>query len=76
MMMVMYTGNKVNPRHNLFFLSWGSSAEGKLGLGYDIKTDVYVPTKIDLLDGKNVVHIACGTDHSAALTGTVPSGSF
>eukprot|EP01127_Copromyxa_protea_P016164 TRINITY_DN4758_c0_g1_i1.p1 TRINITY_DN4758_c0_g1~~TRINITY_DN4758_c0_g1_i1.p1 ORF type:complete len:544 (+),score=101.16 TRINITY_DN4758_c0_g1_i1:119-1633(+) len=46
---------------------WGSSAEGKLGLG-DVEQDVEVPIKIKTFENKGIIQISAGTDHSAALS--------
>ncbi|XP_065336810.1 RCC1 and BTB domain-containing protein 1-like [Cloeon dipterum] len=47
--------------------SWGENDFGQLGLG--IKQYTKVPTKISgLLEHKKVVQVACGSDHTLALT--------
>jgi len=47
--------------------SWGSHAEGKLGLG-EISADILAPRQIHFFDDKEVVQVAAGVDHCSALT--------
>lgn len=44
--------------------SWGSNKYGKLGLGLDEVTSVFLPAKLSL---KGIRKIRCGTNHSLAL---------
>lgn len=46
----------------------GQNSHGQLGIGNLETTDAYDPVLIDSLTGKDVIHIACGTNHSAAVT--------
>ena len=47
--------------------SWGRNPDGVLGLNHD--RDCLVPTPVDALTGWEVVLVACGVSHSAAVTG-------
>ncbi|XP_046386640.1 E3 ubiquitin-protein ligase HERC2 isoform X3 [Ischnura elegans] len=47
-------------------LSWGSGDGGRLGHGDTAPRDK--PTPIKALSGRNVIHIACGSTYSAAVT--------
>ena len=46
--------------------SWGRNPDGVLGLNHD--RDCLVPTPVDALTGWEVVLVACGVSHSAAVT--------
>lgn len=50
---------------------WGSPKHGKLGLEKVTQENLLEPQLVDGLAHKKVVHIAAGTEHSAALTGTL-----
>eukprot|EP01124_Arcella_intermedia_P016126 TRINITY_DN2267_c0_g1_i2.p1 TRINITY_DN2267_c0_g1~~TRINITY_DN2267_c0_g1_i2.p1 ORF type:complete len:377 (-),score=53.06 TRINITY_DN2267_c0_g1_i2:355-1485(-) len=52
--------------------SWGSHAEGKLG--HDaLAADLIAPRQLDFFTGgRKVRQLACGTDHSLAITGEQP----
>lgn len=49
--------------------SWGVGADGRLGHGDE--ADSSVPRLIRALEGKSVSVIACGSEHSLAITGTL-----
>ena len=46
--------------------AWGKNGYGQLGLGNGL--DRPLPTKIKMLCGKSICHIACGEEHTMALT--------
>ena len=46
--------------------SWGAGFSGQLGRDSD--HDEHTPALVDVLDGKRMVYIACGAQHSAALS--------
>ena len=48
--------------------SWGEGDDGKLGHGN--KTSCDRPRVIEALRGKDIIYIACGGAHSAAITAT------
>ena len=48
--------------------TWGHGIDGVLGLGDCV--DRNVPTKVQYLSKERIVKVACGDDHSAALTST------
>ena len=45
--------------------TWGSNEYGQLGQG---DNDRYIPTKVESLDGIFIVKIACGEEHTVAIT--------
>jgi alpha-tubulin suppressor-like RCC1 family protein len=46
--------------------TWGSASEGKLG--FDSKTDVEIPTRVEFFNNKKVNKLSGGCDHSAVHT--------
>ena len=48
--------------------TWGSGRKGRLGHGN--KTDRHAPTKVKIPGGEAVVKVACGHQHTAAVTRT------
>ena len=48
--------------------TWGRNSFGELGHG-DTK-ERHVPTKVESLSGKRIVKVACGTNHTVAVTAT------
>lgn len=44
--------------------SWGRGEDGQLGHG-DAE-DRYTPTRVTALDGKDIISVICGADHTAA----------
>ncbi|EDV24531.1 uncharacterized protein TRIADDRAFT_56425 [Trichoplax adhaerens] len=51
---------------NFEVFSWGDGEDGKLGHGDKLSSET--PRKIEALLGKQIVHISCGSSHSAAIT--------
>ena len=48
--------------------SWGNNSSGQLGLGDESAVNIAFPTKVDLLHGKIIKHIACGGEFTIAVT--------
>jgi len=46
--------------------TWGNNEYGQLGHGD--REDKHIPTKVESLDGLFIVKIACGGDHTIAIT--------
>lgn len=47
--------------------TWGASPKGTLGHGEE--TEELVPRVVEALLGRNVRQVACGTEHTLAVTG-------
>ena len=47
--------------------AWGSAESGKLGLGGDTDDTVLKPKLVSKLEGVDIVSVACGDKHSAAV---------
>lgn len=61
-------------KHSLFLTNKGKlyvcgyGSQGQLGLGKSFTSNIYEPTLVKSLIGKNIIMIAAGSNHSLALT--------
>lgn len=69
----LFPGNRVTHFHIISFLdacdiyTWGASVKGTLGHGE--QTEELIPRVIESLLGRDIRYVACGTDHTLALSG-------